>query len=103
MPYPPGVAGHGRFEVGLGRTEVVVVGGKEHLMGGHDGWKRRKGKVREVGLDLHGFGTKQTLAGSSPFLCLGARTGSGGVMGGGVGILRAPNTLVPGLASHQGS
>lgn len=102
VPFPMGVAGHGRFEVGLGRTGVVGED-KEHLKGGRDGWKKRKGIVQEVGLDLHGFGTKQTLAGLSPFLCLWVWTDSGGVMGEGVGIPRALNTLVPGLESHQGS
>lgn len=59
--------------------------------------------MQEVGLGLRGFGTKQTLAGLSPFLDLWVQTGSGGEVDGGVGFLQALNTLVPGLESPQGS
>ena len=96
-----GVAGHVRFEAGLEWAEVVV--GKEDLEGVRDGWTRRKVRVQEVGLGLHGFGTKLTLSGLSPFLCLWVQTGSGGEVGGDVGFLQALNTLVQGLESPQGS
>lgn len=59
--------------------------------------------MQEVDLGHHGFGIKQTLAGLSLFLCLWVQTGSGYEMGGGVGLLQGPNTLVPSLESLQGS
>lgn len=61
----------------------------------HDGWKRRKERGQEVDLVLHGFGTEQTLAGLS--LCLWARIGSEGEVGGGDVLLQARYTLVLGL------
>lgn len=67
----------------------------------HDGWKRRKEREQEVDWGLHGFGTEQSLAGLSLSLCLWARTGRGGEVGGGDGFLQALNTLVPGLESPQ--
>lgn len=102
VPYPMGVAGHERFEKGVGEAEVVE-GDKEHLEDVHDGWKRRKERVQEVDLGLHGFGTKWTLAHSSPFLYLWAQTGSGDEVGVGVGFLQVLDTLAPGLESPQGN
>lgn len=57
VPYLMGVAGHGRFEKEVREAEVVE-GDKEHLEDVHDGWKRRKERVQEVDLGLHGSGTK---------------------------------------------
>lgn len=96
VPYLMGMAGCGRFGVSV---EEAVEGDKEHLEGVRDGWKRRKERAQEADLGLHDFGTEQTLAGLSLFLCLWARTGSGGE---GDGFLQALNTLVPGLESPQG-
>lgn len=101
VPYLMGVAGYGRFELGLEEAGVVEVD-KEHSEGVHDGWKKRKERAQGVDLGLHGFGREQTLAGLSLSLCLWAQTGSGGEVGGGDGFLQALNTLVPGLESPQG-
>lgn len=57
VPYLMGVAGHERFEEGVEEAEAEE-GHKEHLQGVHDGWKRRKERVQEVDLGLHGFGTR---------------------------------------------
>lgn len=95
-----GVAGCGRFEMGVEGAEVVE-GDKEHLEGVHDGQKRKKERVHEVDLDLHGFGTEQTLASLSPSLCPWDQTGSGDEVGGDVGFPQALNTLVQCLKSPQ--
>lgn len=68
----------------------------------HDEWKKKKERELEVDWGLHGFGTEQILAGLSPFLYLWVLTGSGGEVGGGVGFLQDPNTLVPCLEAPQG-
>lgn len=86
--------------MGVEEAEVVE-GDKEHLEGVHDGWKWRKERVQEVDLNLHGFGTEQTLAGLSPSLCPWAQTGSGDEVDGGVVFPQALNTLVQGLKSPQ--
>lgn len=101
VPYLMGAVGHGRIEVGVEEAEVVE-GDKGRLEGVHDGWQRRKERAQEVDLGLHGSDTEQTLAGLSLYLCLWARTGSGGEMGGGDGFLQVLNTLVLGLESPQG-
>lgn len=101
VPYLMGVAGCGRFEMGVeepGEEE----GDKEHSEDVHGGWKRRKERVQEVDLGLHDFGTEQALAGLSLSLCLWGRTGNGGEVGGGDGFLQALNILVPGLELPQG-
>lgn len=67
----------------------------------HDGWKRMKEKGQEVDLDLHGFGTKQTLAGLSLSLCLWDQCDKGGGVGEGDEFLQVLNSLVPGLESPQ--
>lgn len=54
------LAGGGKFEEGV---ERVVEGGKGHLEGVHDGWRKRKVIMQEVDLGLHGFGTVQAHAG----------------------------------------
>lgn len=101
VPYLMGVAGCARSEVGAEEAEVVV-GHMERSEGVHDGWKRRKETVQEADLALHGFGTKQNLAGLSLSLFLWTQTGSGGEVGGGDGFLRALNTLFPSLESPEG-
>lgn len=58
--------------------------------------------MQEADLSRHDFGTEQTLAGLSLCLCLLARTGSGGEVGGHDGFLQALNTLVLCLESPQG-
>lgn len=55
VPYLTKVVGHGRLE-GEPEEAEVEEGDKEHLQGVHDGSKKRKETVQEVGLDLHGFG-----------------------------------------------
>lgn len=101
VPYLMGVAGHDRFEKGVGEAEVVE-GDREHLGGARDGQKRRKERVQEVDLGLHGFGTN-SLAHLSPFLCLWAQTGNEGEVGVGVGFLQVLNTPALGLESPQGN
>lgn len=102
VPYLMGVAGHEKFEKGLEEVDEVE-GHREHLKGVHDGWKRRKERVQEVDLGLHGFGTKKTLVGLSPCLFLWVQIGSGNEVGVSVGFLRVPKTLAPSLESPQGS
>jgi len=55
VPYLRGVVGYESLEKGAEEAEM--------LDGGmvHDGWKRRRGRVQEADLGLHGFGTEQTL------------------------------------------
>lgn len=96
-----GVAGCARSEMGVEELGVVV-GQRKNLVGVHDGWKRRKETVQEADLALHGFGTKQNLAGLSLSLFLWAQTGSGGELSGGDGFLQALNTLFPSLELPEG-
>lgn len=100
VPSRMGVAEHGRSEMGVEQAEVVEED-KEHLEDVRDGWKRRRERVHEVDLDLHGFGTEQPLASLSPFLCPWAQTGSGDEVGGDAEFLQTLNTLAQGLKSPQ--